>query len=535
MSGREIPEIFASAENASFVAKDEYENRLESLRVELLNNQFDLGRADFSVVILIAGDDRPGCTDAIYALHQWLDVRHVETVAIFGDPSESEEAHQRPVMWRYWNRLPRHGQIGLFVGGWATHVVAAPVRDLQMDGGFDRSIEYIQNFEKALARDGTLVLKFWLHLPKKELKKRLAKARKSPNKNWEIDERDWEILENYDEGLALVEQVIRRTESPEAPWLILDSRDERTRNLTLATRINEALGRRLEGSTPESATPALGPAGESLGETLALDTVDLSASLDKDDYEKELARYQSKLNALSRELLRREISCIAAFEGWDAAGKGGAIRRLTRAMPIRSVRVVPIAAPTDEERTRHYLWRFWRHLPRDGNTVVFDRTWYGRVLVERVEGFASEAEWSRAYAEIRDFEAQICDHGVPLLKFWLHIDADEQLRRFEAREKTPYKKYKLTEEDYRNRGKWQDYSRAVHEMVVQTSTADAPWHLIAANDKRWARVEVLRITCERLEERLDAERAQRKRGKDEKKRKGKSRGARKRGKQQDDD
>jgi len=339
MSDRETPALFANAENATPLDKAEYEAKLEPLRVELLNNQFDLRKADFSVVILLAGDDRPGCTNAVHALHEWLDERHIDTHAIFGDPSEPEEALERPDMWRYWSRLPRAGRTGIFVGGWATHVVADAVRDRSGDAAFDRGVETIRNFERQLAQAGTLVLKFWLHLPKKALKKRLAKAKKSPEKNWEIDERDWEILQNYDEGQALVEQVIRRTELPEAPWQVLDSRDERTRNLTLATRVNEALGRRLAGAPPETASPALAPDADPLGETLALDTVDLTARLDKDLYENELERYQAELNGLARELMEREISCVLAFEGWDAAGKGGTIRRLTHALPIRSARV----------------------------------------------------------------------------------------------------------------------------------------------------------------------------------------------------
>ena len=505
MADRETSALFAAAENDTFISKDEYETRLEKLRVELLNNQFDLQHADFSVVVLIAGDDRPGCTQAVHVLREWLDCRHIDTHAIFGDPEESDEARQRPPFWRYWNRLPADGRIGVFVGGWTTHLVAGEVRGEPQESGFDRALEHVRCFEQQLANSGTLVLKFWLHLPKKILKKRLDKAAKRPEKNWEIDERDWEILEVYDEGLKLVEHVIRQTESPEAPWVIVDSRDERTRNLTVATRINEALSRRLAGRPPETAPPALGPDVELLGETLVLDALDTTVGLDKEVYDKELDRYQAKLNALSREMFRRKISCVMGFEGWDAAGKGGAIRRLTRAMPIRSARVIPIAAPTEEERNHHYMWRFWRHVPRDGDAVIFDRTWYGRVLVERIEGFASEAEWSRAYTEIADFEEQLCAHGIPLLKFWLHIDPEEQLRRFEARKETPYKKYKLTEEDYRNREKWPDYSRAVHDMVVRTSIGDAPWHVIAANDKRWARIEILRLVCERFEQRLDAE------------------------------
>jgi polyphosphate kinase 2 (PPK2 family) len=233
-----------------------------------------------------------------------------------------------------------------------------------------------------------------------------------------------------------------------------------------------------------------------------LDRVDLSAQLDEEPYERELAELQGRLNGLSREARERGITCVLAFEGWDAAGKGGAIRRLTRAMPVGNYQLVPIAAPTDEERAHHWLWRFWRHLPRAGRTLIYDRSWYGRVLVERVEGLAREDEWRRAYAEINDFEAQLHEHGIPLLKFWLHVDEDEQRRRFEARAKTPYKKYKLTDEDLRNRQKRPLYEAAVHEMVVETSTRYAPWTLVAANDKRHARIEVLRGVCERLAERI---------------------------------
>jgi polyphosphate kinase 2 (PPK2 family) len=230
----------------------------------------------------------------------------------------------------------------------------------------------------------------------------------------------------------------------------------------------------------------------------ALGGVDLSQSLAKDKYSEALDKYQARLAKLSRQAREQDLSCVLVFEGWDAAGKGGVIRRITQAMAVRDYRIVPIAAPTEEERVRHYLWRFWRQLPPAGQMLIFDRSWYGRVLVERVEGFTPEPVWRRAYDEINDFEAQLYEHGMVVQKFWLHIDPEEQLRRFKAREQTAYKKYKITQEDYRNREKWDAYVGAVNEMVARTSTGRAPWHLVAANDKHSARIQVLKTVCDAL-------------------------------------
>jgi len=230
--------------------------------------------------------------------------------------------------------------------------------------------------------------------------------------------------------------------------------------------------------------------------------VDLAKDLERPEYKAELAKYQDRLHKLTRKAEENGISSLLVFEGWDAAGKGGVIRRITQAMAVRNFRIVPFGAPTDEERAHHYLWRFWRHLPQAGRMLIYDRSWYGRVLVERVEGFASEAEWQRAYSEINDFEDLLVEHGIVLLKFWLHIDPQEQLARFKAREQTPYKKYKITDEDYRNREKWEDYAIAINDMVALTSTRQAPWHLVPANSKRYARVDVLKTVCSALKKAL---------------------------------
>ncbi len=494
--------LFAAAETGSSLDKDEFEKQLEELRVELLNLQFDLSTADFSVLLLVAGDDRPGCVDLLHSLHEWMDARYMETHVLYEEGSDSSQ--NRPWSHRYWQRLPPDGRIGLFLGAWPVEIVQMAVNEqwapLEMDG----ALEHVERFERELALDGTVLLKFWLHLPKSVLEKRLAKAKKDPERHWRIEERDWEILENYDEGLPLVEHVVRRTNTALAPWQIVESTDHRYRNLTVARQIAAAIRQRLESGPPVAPTPLVPLERPGPGESV-LDQIDLAATVDPDEYANELERLQARLNDLSRDACDAGVSCVMAFEGSDAAGKGGAIRRAVQAMPVQNVRVIPIAAPTEEERARHYLWRFWRHIPAPGRTTIFDRSWYGRVLVERVEGFTPEPDWRRAYDEINEFEAILDDHGIPIIKFWLQIDADEQLRRFEARAQTPYKKYKLTEEDFRNREKWDLYQQAVHDMVTHTSTRYAPWTLVAANDKRHARLVVLRTVCERLEARLETE------------------------------
>jgi len=234
-----------------------------------------------------------------------------------------------------------------------------------------------------------------------------------------------------------------------------------------------------------------------------LGQVDLDLALERDAYKSKLSKYQLRLQDLIWKAYGQRRSLVAVFEGWDAAGKGSAIRRVTRAMDPRLFHLVQFAAPTDEEKARHYLWRFWRQLERDGRTTIFDRSWYGRVLVERVEGFAGENEWRRAYAEINQFEAELVNHGSIVTKFWLHISPEEQLARFRERETSPHKQHKITEEDWRNRDKWDLYEHAVDDMITRTSTTRAPWNIIAANDKRYARIQILKSICAQLESALD--------------------------------
>lgn len=492
--------MFEAAEVGHKISKTEAAAKVSQLRVDLVNAQYDLRQADFSVILLIAGDDRVGCNELLHHLYSVMDGRYLHIHAL-GRPTDEEL--ERPRFWRYWQRLPCRGQIGVFLGAWPIILIRDYAFAAIEAGQVARWVETIRRFEQDLVEDGSLVLKFWLHLPKREFKKRLKQAKKQPDKGWQINQQDWIVYKSYDDILPIAERVVRDTSTSVAPWYIVESTDSRYRDLTVGRMIRKKLLERLalprvaaERSSSDTTTRRHD------AQPTILDTVDLSRSLPRPVYQKQLQRYQARLSRLTRQAREQGLTSVLVFEGWDAAGKGGVIRRLTAAIDPENLRVIPIAAPSEEERAHPYLWRFWRQLPRAGHVLIFDRSWYGRVLVERVEGFATEVEWQRAYSEMNDFEDHLCEHGILLLKFWLHIDPDEQLRRFKARQETAYKKYKLTDEDYRNRGQWQDYEQAVHEMVARTSTEYAPWQLIAANNKPWARVQVLKAFCRGLKRML---------------------------------
>ncbi len=396
--------------------------------------------------------------------------------------------------------MPPSGRIGIFMGGWIIKAMSELTLEKGTDELLEIRIEHMKALEKCLIDNGTELIKLWLHVPRDIARKSLKDAKKNPERETYVRQRDWEIYEYYDDIIKYADHAITETSTAEAPWQIIEASNERYRNLSVATIILDTISKKIEESSikrqpePETSTHRRRARG-------ALSRVNLKASLDYEEYRKHLEQLQAKLNRLVIRT-RERFSAVLVFEGWDAAGKGGVIRRITNAMFAEDYRVIPIAAPTDEEKKHHYLWRFWRHIPRDGNMVIFDRSWYGRVLVERVEGFASQREWQNAYFEINDFEKQLVEHGIVVSKFWLHIDPDEQLRRFKDREKTGYKKYKITDEDYRNREKWDEYSTAANEMFEKTSTSEAPWYLVSANDKRWARIKVLETVVNALMERL---------------------------------
>ncbi len=492
--------MFESAELGHTVSKSDYNAEVPTLREQLLDIQFELAeKKPFPVILIISGVDGAGKGETVNTLNFWMDPRNIHAHAM-AEPSDEEL--ERPAMWRYWRQLPPRGSIGVFFGSWYSH----PMR-MHIDGG--KSIDYLDSylddflrFERMLADEGALILKFWLHLSKATLKKRLTQLEKDKATNWRVGKKDWERFERYDDLRPVAEHVLRRTSTGHAPWIVVESSDEKYRNLTVARTLLNAVKARLETKAKPAAASVPVQALEHIDGVNLLNTKDYSKALDKKTYNKQLEHYQGRLNKLCRSKKFKNHSVVVVFEGNDAAGKGGAIRRVIGAMDSRIYNIVPIAAPTDEEKAQPYLWRFWRHLPKRAKAVIFDRSWYGRVLVERVEGYCSEADWLRAYGEINDFEEEMARHGTIVVKFWLSITADEQLDRFKEREATGYKRFKLTDEDWRNRDKWDAYSTAVCDMVERTSNETAPWTVVEANSKYYARIKVLKTLCKRLETEL---------------------------------
>ena len=492
--------MFESAELGHRIKKSVYEEEVPPLRAALLNAQLGLAKsASFPVIILIGGLDGAGRGATVTLLNAWMDPRHIQTHGM-GEPSDEEL--DRPMMWRFWRALPPKGKIGVFLGSWYTWPILNRASGITETADLDQSLERARRLEKMLVDEGALLIKFWLHLSKEKQKKRLKTLEKDPLTRWRVTERDWQRLKDYEKFQEVHESVIRHTSTAEAPWLIVEGEDDCYRNLTVGKVILKAIEDRLaleKSPPPKILAPPLLPPIDRLH---ILKTLDMGQKLEKDQYKVKLEKYQGRLNALTRHPKFKYMSTIAVFEGNDAAGKGSTIRRITGALDARGYQVIPVAAPTEEERAQPYLWRFWRHLPRKGRVAIFDRSWYGRVLVERVEGYCSEADWMRAYGEINDFEAQMVRHSLLVVKFWLAITKDEQLRRFEDRQQTPFKSFKITEEDWRNREKWELYEQAVCDMVDRTSTLLAPWTLVEANDKNFARIKVLKTLCERIEEKL---------------------------------
>ena len=491
--------MFESAELGHEISKEVYEAEVPKLREALLDAQYDIKEAgDFPVLVIIAGVETAGKSETVQTLNEWMDPRFIHT---HGFLLPSGEEAERPPMYRFWRALPPKGSIGIFFGSWYSLPMVSRVMGRTDDDGLRRSIAEIRHLERMLHNEGVLILKFWLHVTEREQKKRLRRLEKDPDTRWRVTKAHELLAEHYDETVAVAETVIRDTSTGEAPWIVVDGFDHRHRTLTVGKILLEAMRSRLDRPGKVELVTAA-PVIAQTDNVKLLRDLDLSQALTKDEYRSELEKYQQRFGRAVRSKKFRKRSLILAFEGSDAAGKGGAIRRVTGALDARLYRIVPVAAPSEEERAQPYLWRFWRHAPEHRGIVIFDRTWYGRVLVERVEGFCSEADWVRAYDEINEFEEQLADNGAVICKFWLQISKDEQLRRFQEREQTGFKRFKITPEDWRNREKWEAYEQAVADVVDRTSTRQARWTLVEANDKYFARVKVLRTICQALDDAL---------------------------------
>lgn len=498
--------MFETAELGHRLSKQAYRRIEPELRADLLDTQFRLA-ADkrSSLLLLISGVRGAGKGETVNLLNAWMDPRHIHTHA-FDTPSDEER--ERPPMWRYWRRLPPKGRIGILFGSWYTAPIIDRVFKRSDAGETLRAIEEINAFEKMLAEEGVQLLKFWFHLGKEQQRRRLKALEADPDTRWRVTARDWEFFKHYDRFYRISEDMLRATSTGWAPWIVVEGENPEYRSVMVGKTLLEAMRKQLEPNASaapraEIAPPILRP----VDDVYILDRMDLDAAVAKPKYEKRMAKLQAELALLVRDPRFAAHNVVCVFEGMDAAGKGGAIRRLTAALDARLYETIPVAAPSDEERAQPYLWRFWRHLPRKGRFTIYDRSWYGRVLVERVEGFCEEVAWMRAYSEINQFEEQLTRNGAIVLKFWLQISKDEQLKRFQLREQTRFKQFKITEEDWRNRDKWDGYQAAASDMIERTSTRDSPWVLVGANDKYHARLMVLETVVRQVRSRLAGDKA----------------------------
>ena len=483
------------------LSKKAYQARARGLREQLVQMQVQLKKVPFKVLLILAGPEGAGRGDLLNTLAEWLDPRGLETFS-FNDPTDEEREH--PLQWRFWRSLPAHGRVGLYVGSWYTETLRDEARGKRALDQLKHESGRIAHFEKLLADDGTLIVKVWLQLSKDAQGRRLRALRADPRTAWRVTDEEWRHHRIYDR-LARTAQLIRKvTDQPGARWTIIDAEDERARDLTvgqlLLARFSQQKARisRLPAPARPRKVKALRPSG-----LRRLQALPLNQDLSEDDYEAGREKWLGRLHHAVRAALAARRSLVFVFEGWDAAGKGGAIRRLASAIDPRDYAVIPVAKPTEEEKQAHYLWRFWRHIPRDGRVAIFDRSWYGRVLVERLEGFCREDEWQRAFGEMNDFEQGLTEHGAIMLKYWLHLSHEEQLHRFREREMTAHKRHKINAEDWRNRKKRAAYEIAVGDMLALTDKENAPWHLIPADNKRYARLEVLRSASKQIEAALE--------------------------------
>lgn len=467
----------------------------EDLCEDLLEAQFELQKANLGpVLLLISGNDLAGKAELIYTFYEWLDNRYLNTRA-FTLPQGIER--KMPRLWRYWRSLPAAGTLGFYLGSWYHQPLIQLSRGRMSDSRFQTEMEQVTRFENQLVSEGVTLLKLWLHLDEDQAQN--YPPREQQKQYDSLAMREWGEFSTteYSKVRDAAKRMSEQTSTPFAPWIRVASSDPDQRDLHVGKLLLKAMEQRLQGkvSAPDerSWTPS---------QTDRLAKLDYQQQLEKDVYKRELEHYQQRLRELGRQLASGKSSLLLVFEGADAAGKGGTIRRITQCLDPRVLRVHGTRAPTPEEHSQPYLLRFWRRIPAPGKVVVFDRSYYGRVLVERVEGFCSEIRWQQAYAEINDFEAQLQQAGTQVIKFWLAITPEEQLARFKAREQTPTKRYKLTDEDWRNRDKWPAYASAMNDMIENTATAHAPWHIIPSTDKRYARIQALKIVCETLQKRL---------------------------------
>ncbi len=488
--------MLESAEVGHRIAKANYAREEGKLRESLLLGQFEMSRAHRGpILVLISGLEGGGRGETANKLNEWMDPRFIRTHA-FGPGAPEEKV--RPLAWRYWRALPPRGRIGIFMNAWYRELAGAHARKRVTRAQFSAYLQELRQHEQMLTDEGIVLLKFWIHMSRDDQKRRLRELASSPKTRWRVTGIDRSAPKHYNKFHDVWEEMLRETSTGAAPWYVVEGTDPNYRNLTVGKIVEQAMVRVNAGAKP-APRAVLAPAPSVIGNVALIRNLDLTQKLSEKSYERDLAKWQAKLAALTLHKRFRDRSLVLAFEGSDAAGKGGAIRRVAASFDVRQYVIVPVAAPTEEELAQPYLWRFWRQIPARGGVTIFDRTWYGRVLVERVEGYCSVSDWMRGYDEINQFEEQLARAGAVVCKFWLQISKAEQLRRFKAREKTAFKRFKITPDDWRNRKKWDAYEQAVADMVDRTSTEQAPWTLVEAENKYFARVKILKTIAKQLE------------------------------------
>jgi len=484
--------------------KEEYKKIISELELRVGALQRDAKELKIPVMIVFEGWDGAGKGTLINRLILPLDPRGFRVYLTH--TAQSEEEIMRPFLWRYWNKTPEKGRISVFDRSWYRRVLEDKVNKTVSQLQINQSYNEINHFERQLTDDGNVIIKFFLHISEKKQGKRLKEMKKDAAMSWRvITEKEWKHHKQYDKYLMAYEKMLENTDTDYAPWTIVESHDRRFAEIKIFNTVIEALEKKIEEvklvQKSKSEKKVVPIKLASLG-TSALDKVDMKKKYSREEYQKKVGELQEKMRQIEFKMYKKRIPLVVMYEGWDGAGKGGNIKRLVQLMDPRGYEVNPVAAPNDIERAHHYLWRFWRDIPKAGHMAIFDRSWYGRVLVERVEGFCKENEWKRSYKEINEFEEQLVNFGVVVVKFWMHIDKTEQMRRFKERQEISYKQWKITDEDWRNREKWDAYKVAVDEMLFRTSTTYAPWTIVEANSKYYARIKVLKTIIKAMEEKL---------------------------------
>lgn len=475
----------------------ELEERLKAASEKLSSQQMMIKERGLPVLVLFEGWGTAGKGSVLGKVIRNIDPRFFKVAAM---DVPTQEERRKPFLYRHFVKIPEAGKFMFLDSGWMDEVTAECLEGTLKEKDYKKKIESVRRLERQLTDNGYLVMKFFFHISRKEQKRRIEALRSDKNTSWRVGERDSWQNRHYDKCLTVFDRYLNDTNAPADPWYIIDAKSRKWAQLQVLETLVSGIDTALKNSA--MAVPLLQNVFP-LEKIPKLDEIDLDKAVTQEEYRAELDQLQEKLGHLHNKLYRKKVPVIIAYEGWDAAGKGGNIKRITEALDPRGFEVHPIASPEPHEKARHYLWRFWNRLPKTGHIAVFDRTWYGRVMVERLEGFCRENDWQRAYNEINEFEKELADWGAVIIKFWVQIDKDTQLARFNERQNTPSKQWKITEEDWRNREKWDLYEGAVNEMLQKTNTTYAPWHILESNDKRYARLKALRIVIESIEKALD--------------------------------